>query len=195
MLPRLTNYTRILNGKNQILNIIADCRAKLRCIPANYIDACITSPPYYGLRDYGNTEQIGLEPTIDEYITNLVEVFREVRRVLKDDGTLWVIMGDSYAGGPRGWGGKNTVKGGVVMPSGTIPNGMKPKDLMGVPWMLAFALRDDGWYLRSDNIWEKPNGMCESAVDRCNKVHEYIFMLAKSPKYYFDGKAIAEPSD
>jgi DNA modification methylase len=132
------------------------------------------------LRDYGNNKQIGLEKNPDEFIAELVDVFREIKRVLRDDGTLWVNMGDSYAGG---------IKGGDLKSSG-----LKSKDLVGIPWMLAFALRADGWYLRQDIIWHKPNPMPESVRDRCTKAHEYVFLLSKSDKYYFDTEAMQEPS-
>lgn len=171
-------------------------------IPDNSIDCCVTSPPYFNLRDYGVEGQIGLEQTPDEYIDKLVKVFREVRRVLKDCGTLWINIGDSYAG--SGKGGANypnnalkykqeTNRGSLGTPAiAKRFKDYKPKDLIGIPWMLAFALRADGWYLRQDIIWAKPNPMPESVKDRCTKAHEYIFLLSKSPKYYFDNKAIME---
>lgn len=178
----------------------------LKTIGDETVNCCVTSPPYYNLRDYGCDGQIGLENTPEEYIQKLVEIFREVKRVLKKDGTLWVNISDSYAGS-----GKGRVKGGTAKKEtfgnlqranqGTL-NGMltktksdscKAKDLIGIPWMLAFALRADGWYLRSDIIWAKPNPMPESVRDRCTKSHEYIFMLSKSPRYYFDSDAISEP--
>lgn len=164
-------------------------------------------PPYYNLRDYGVDGQIGLEESPEEYIQKLVEIFREVRRVLKKDGTLWVNIADSYAGS-----GKGRVKGGVAKRQtfgeiqsaneGTVTgilqktkaDSCKPKDLIGIPWMLAFALRADGWYLRQDIILAKPNPIPESVKDRCTKSHEYIFMFSKSPRYYFDNEAIKEPS-
>lgn len=198
---------------NLPLNTIlqGDCLEMVKTIPDNSIDCCITSPPYYGLRDYGVDGQIGLEETPEEYIDKLTSLFREVRRVLKDDGTLWVNIGDSYAaqrGGTYqpaeslagGIGGK-TVDGEKVnrgRAEGYNPTrnaaaiGLKHKDLIGIPWMLAFALRSDGWYLRQDIIWHKPNPMPESVKDRCTKSHEYIFLLSKSPHYYFDYEAIQE---
>jgi DNA modification methylase len=177
--------------------IIADALAGLRQIESGTVDCCVTSPPYYGLRDYGVGGQIGLEKTPEEYIERLVEVFREVRRVLRDDGTLWVNIGDSYAGSGKGQtqtgcaDPKNTKTTGMSLPTyiGTIP----AKNLIGIPWMLAFALRADGWYLRQDIIWSKPNPMPESVTDRCTKSHEYIFLLSKSPRYYYDAEAISEP--
>ena len=146
--------------------ITGDACEELKKMPDCCIDCCITSPPYYGLRDYGVAGQIGLEETPSEYIEKLVAVFREVRHVIKNDGTLWINMGDSYI----------------------------RKNLMGIPWRLAFALQADGWYLRQDIIWYKPNCMPESVKDRCTKSHEYIFLLSKSDKYYFDYEAIKEPA-
>ena len=179
-----------------------DCIEVLKKIPSNYVDMCVTSPPYYGLRDYGVDGQIGLEETPEEYIQRLVEVFREVRRVIKDDGTLWINIGDSYAGGSGIWGGlegidskQNTNKGSLTE-IGKAKKWehkiIKPKDLIGIPWMLAFALREDGWYLRQDIIWHKPNPMPESVKDRCTKSHEYIFMFSKQARYYFDAESIQE---
>ena len=151
-----------------------DVIEQLSLIPSGTINTVITSPPYYGLRDYGDSHQIGLEKNPSEYIDKLVSVFREVKRVLRDDGVLWVNIGDSYS-------------------SSKSVGGCKPKDLIGVPWTLAFALRSDGWYLRQDVIWAKNNPMPESVRDRCTRSHEYIFMLTKNRKYYFDNKAIQEP--
>lgn len=163
--------------------IFGDAIRGLQLLPDESVDTCITSPPYFNLRDYGKDGQIGLEETADEYIEKLVLVFREVRRVLKPDGTLWVNIADSYAGS-----GKGRTKGGIAK------DGCKPKDLIGIPWLLAFALRADGWYLRQDIIWSKQNPMPEPVKDRCTKSHEYIFLLSKNPRYYFDGEAIAEPA-
>jgi DNA modification methylase len=163
---------------------------------------CVTSPPYFGLRDYGHPCQIGLEQTPEEYIAAMVEVFRCVRDVLADDGTLWLNIGDSYASGGRktrdpGQSKIHAAFEGDAFKNGKLrpkdPEGIKPKDLIGIPWMLAFALRADGWYLRQDIIWHKPNPMPESVRDRCTKAHEYIFLLSKSERYYFDSEAIAEP--
>lgn len=181
--------------------IHGDCLEILTTLPDNYVNCCITSPPYYGLRDYGVKGQIGLEKTYQEYIDKLVYVFREVRRVLKNDGTLWVNMGDTYCStAPKTMGDACFIKecGKEANAArrryrNAIPKGMKPKDLMGIPWMLAFALRADGWYLRQDIIWHKTNSMPESVKDRCTKAHEYIFLLSKSSKYYFDNEAIKEP--
>ncbi|OCW21002.1 site-specific DNA-methyltransferase [Pseudomonas aylmerensis] len=192
--------------------LIGDCIESMRTLPDKSVQMCVTSPPYYGLRDYGVEGQIGLEETPAEFIARLVDVFSEVRRVLRDDGTAWVNMGDSYAGS---WGaeGRTTTHGNSghnasAMQRNSISNhpkrsrkttsdpkgyGLKPKDMMGMPWRLAFALQDDGWYLRQDIIWHKPNPMPESVRDRCTKAHEYIFLLSKSPKYFYDQSAILEP--
>jgi site-specific DNA-methyltransferase (adenine-specific) len=174
----------------------------LATMPDNWAHTCVTSPPYYGLRDYGVDGQIGLEETPEEFIEKMVMVFREVKRVLRKDGTLWLNMGDSYAGSRKGSGDTTTSNKGqtasrrrdnVVIPrSDKFIEGMKPKDLMGIPWLLAFALRADGWYLRQDIIWHKPNPMPESVRDRCTKAHEYIFLFSKSKKYYYDYEAIME---
>lgn len=174
-----------------------DCLQTLPTIESGTVQTCVTSPPYFGLRDYGADGQIGLEQTPDEYVAKLVEVFREVNRVLRDDGTLWLNLGDSYAGsgkGPAGnLGAKHNERHLEHIHSGIIPSGLKSKDLIGIPWRVAFALQADGWYLRQDIIWHKPNAMPESVTDRCTKAHEYIFLLSKSPKYYYDAEAIAEP--
>lgn len=168
------------------------------------MDCCITSPPYFNLRDYGVAGQIGLEEAPEMYIHKLIEVFREVRRVLKSTGTLWVNIGDCYAGSGKGAANypdsvknskQGTNRGSVGCPAIVKKiDGYKSKDLIGIPWMLAFALRADGWYLRQDIIWAKPNPMPESVRDRCTKSHEYIFLLSKSKRYYFDYAAIAQPA-
>lgn len=185
---------------NKIYNI--DCLAGLRTLADESVNCCVTSPPYFNLRDYGCEAQIGLENTPDEYISKLVDVFREVKRVLKNDGTLWVNIGDSYAGSGKGaWKEKGKQKE-IYVPDPNSPQcknakiwkGIKPKDLIGIPWMLAFALRADGWYLRQCIIWNKPNAMPESVTDRCTKSHEYIFLLSKSARYKYDYKAISEKS-
>ena len=174
-----------------------DCLETLRRMPDGIAQTCVTSPPYFGLRDYGHAGQIGLEETPEQFIAKLVEVFREVRRVLRDDGTAWVNMGDSYArnGGEQGGGNRELLHlSGLQTRMLKVPvgAGLKSKDLIGIPWMLAFALRADGWYLRQDIIWSKPNPMPESVKDRCTKSHEYIFLLSKSPSYYCDMGTIAE---
>lgn len=192
----------MLDQPHQIL--IGDCIEMMRGLPNGFVNTCVTSPPYFGLRDYGVDGQIGLEETPGEFIARLVEVFREVRRVLRDDGTVWVNMGDTYAsiaGGyaSAGSAGKHdtvsqSTRGAVLRGKRrSPPTGLKQKDLMGIPWRLAFALQDDGWYLRQDIIWHKPNPMPESTRDRCTKSHEYLFLLSKSPRYYYDQDAIKEP--
>jgi len=182
---------------------LGDALETIKTFPDESIDCVVTSPPYYALRDYGIDGQIGLEETPEAYIQKLVDLFREIRRVLKDDGTIWVNIGDSYNGykananastfdspfvGGDMAGAHPARKSGF----GLEANNLKPKDLIGIPWMLAFALRADGWYLRQDIIWHKPNPMPESVTDRCTKSHEYIFLLSKSQKYYFDYEAIQE---
>jgi len=191
-----------------------DCRDVLQLvIPDKSVHCCVTSPPYFGLRDYGVEGQIGLEQTPEQYVSELVSVLREVRRVLRDDGTLWLNLGDSYAGSWGNAGGHNRGKGtqraitvgsvvkdqaernGSFVPPGARgykDAGIKPKDLIGIPWRVAFALQADGWYLRQDIIWHKPNPMPESVRDRCTKAHEYIFLLSKSERYYFDHEAMRE---
>ena len=185
-----------------------DCRETMRRWAAEgvKVQTCVTSPPYFGLRDYGHEGQLGLEPTPEAYVANMVEVFRCVRDVLADDGTLWLNIGDSYASYRDGKATPDSTRGdstGTLVPKGSARNRMastfagsavKHKDLIGIPWMLAFALRADGWYLRQDIIWHKPNPMPESVTDRCTKAHEYIFLLSKSPKYYYDIDAIKEES-
>jgi len=184
---------------NKIHNI--DCLSGLKTLPDNSIDCCVTSPPYYLLRDYGVNRQIGLEETPEVYIYKIVEVFTEVYRVLKPTGTLWLNIGDSYAGSVRGWcdnkhnSKKQSHASYTNIPNAYTGNGIKPKDLIGIPWMLAFALREKGWYLRQDIIWHKPNPMPESVRDRCTKSHEYIFLLSKSKSYYFDANSIKEPQN
>jgi len=184
--------------------LFGDCRETLKNVTNLSVQTCITSPPYYGLRDYGGEEsQIGQEDTPEEYIQNLVSVFRSVRDTLKDDGTLWLNIGDSYYNYRPGK-GQGLVKQTVSKTKQDLPdkcarrgnklNGLKEKDLIGIPWMLAFALRQDGWYLRQDIIWHKPNPMPESVKDRCTKSHEYIFLLSKNKKYYYDNEAIKEPA-
>lgn len=188
--------------------LVGDALAVLKTLPSESVNCCITSPPYYGLRNYGVDGQIGLETTPEKYIAKLVEVFREVRRVLRSDGILWANIGDSYASGKgtcHNPGGNTSsfnvhLKEANVHPldrgnkSTLAAIGLKPKDLIGIPWMLAFALRADGWYLRSDIIWAKSNCMPESVLDRPTRSHEYIFLLSKSSKYYYDHEAIKEPA-
>ena len=185
---------------NKILQ--GDCIDVLRTLPDGIVNTCITSPPYFGLRDYGVDGQIGLEETPEAYVQRLVEVFREVHRVLRDDGTLWLNLGDSYAtrhaNGTKDSDTKwkhGALSKGYQARAGGIGNGVKPKDLIGIPWRVAFALQADGWYLRQDIIWHKPNPMPESVTDRCTKSHEYIFLLSKSQKYYYDNEAIKEQAN
>jgi len=172
--------------------LVGDVRKRLKEIPDQTVQCCVTSPPYWGLRDYGADGQIGLEQTPNAYVAEMVSVFREVKRVLRDDGTLWLNLGDTYA---SSWGsGRRNIIGNPSRTERTIKmgDGLKEKDLVGIPWRVAFALQADGWYLRQDIIWAKPNPMPESVKDRCTRSHEYLFMLTKSRKYYFNDKAIAE---
>ncbi len=178
-----------------------DCIETMRGWPDGIAQTCVTSPPYFGLRDYGHAGQIGLEETPAQFVAKLVEVFREVRRVLKDDGTLWLNLGDSYAAN-RGYQVPSTLMNGDTTNQAQAGSGrgmlasdfgLKPKDLIGIPWRVALALQADGWWLRQDIVWHKPNPMPESVTDRCTKSHEYIFLLSKSERYYFDAEAIAEP--
>ena len=174
---------------------VGDCLEGLRELPAGAARTCVTSPPYFGLRCYnGGDAEIGKEPTPDDFVAALVAVFREVKRVLRDDGTLWLNLGDSYAGAGysnhQNTGGTQRTDGGKQ--KHMTGSGLKNKDLIGIPWRVAFALQADGWYLRQDIIWAKPNPMPESVRDRCTKSHEYIFLLSKSPRYFFDAEAILE---
>lgn len=173
-----------------------DCIEVLAGLPAASVHCVVTSPPYFGLRDYGAPGQIGLEPTPAEYVAKLVQVFREVRRVLRDDGTVWLNLGDSYngSGGAGGDYGPGGLKEGQPRYPGRRIDILKPKDLIGIPWRVAFALQADGWWLRSDIIWAKPNPMPESVTDRPTKAHEYLFLLAKRERYFYDAEAIKEPA-
>lgn len=193
--------------------ITGDCRDILRTLPAESVHCCVTSPPYFGLRDYGVDGQIGLEPTPDAFVAEMVAVFAEVRRVLRDDGTLWLNLGDSYTmgvGSARGkpykrhapqksglWKGTRSAKRDLGNNTGALKDcgDLKPKDLIGIPWRVAFALQADGWYLRSSIIWHKPNPMPESVRDRPTSAHENIFLLAKSERYFFDAEAVKEASE
>ena len=168
-----------------------DALTMLRTLPDESVHCCVTSPPYFGLRDYGVPGQIGLEGSVEEYVARLVEVFAEVRRVLRHDGTLWLNLGDSYATqrNDHDWLGS----GALAKKGKFVPTGLKPKDLIGVPWRVAFALQAAGWWLRSDIIWAKKNCMPESVTDRPTRSHEYIFLLAKSERYYYDADAVMEP--
>jgi DNA modification methylase len=194
------------NGQVTSKQYCGDALAVLPKLGRESVNCCVTSPPYYGLRDYGVEGQIGLEKTPEEYVAKLVAVFREVKLVLRKDGTLWLNLGDSYAaGGSGGYSDKSTLLGftnahtkGRLMDATPIqrkvPPGLKPKDLIGIPWRVAFALQADGWYLRSDIIWAKPNPMPESVTDRPTKAHEYLFLLAKRERYYYDVEAVKEAS-
>lgn len=188
--------------------LVGDVRERLLELPDGSVQCVVTSPPYWGLRDYGHDGQIGLEQTPDEYVAEMVAVFREVRRVLADDGTLWLNLGDSYAMG--GTAGKPSAKSNLSRHGSDgrspyldqfssnlprkVPQGLKPKDLVGIPWRVAFALQADGWWLRQDIIWAKPNPMPESVTDRCTKAHEYVFLLTKSAQYFYDAAAVSESS-
>lgn len=186
---------------NKILN--QDAREGLKGLPDQSVNCCVTSPPYFGLRDYGMQDQIGLEETPGAYVAEMVAVFGEVKRILRDDGTLWLNIGDSYASTAQGTYGSPLHLPGLNKDVANARanyrpklSGIKPKDMIGIPWMLAFALRADGWYLRQDIIWAKPNPMPESVTDRPTKAHEYIFLLSKSPRYYYDYESIrTEPKD
>jgi len=181
--------------------LTGDCIEKMAGLPDGSVNCCVTSPPYYGLRDYGVDGQIGLEESPEAYVAQMVEVFRGVKRLLRGDGTLWLNLGDTYSGSNSN---NTSITNGDTLsakmgqgksyrkkPIGVI-DGLKPKDLIGIPWMVAFALRADGWYLRQDIIWHKPNPMPESVTDRCTKAHEYIFLMSKSARYYYDVDAIKE---
>lgn len=186
--------------------LLGDCLEQLKTLPDCLIQTCVTSPPYWGLRDYGVEGQLGLEKTPEEFVAKLVVIFREVRRVIKDDGTLWLNLGDSYCGGGNNRGNNSPISAKQGSNQGAVgqvaqhgvhkfkSDVIKPKDLAGIPWRVAFALQADGWYLRQDIIWHKPNPMPESVRDRCTKSHEYIFLLSKSDRYLFDHEAIREPT-
>lgn len=196
---------------NKINTQTGNCLDILPTMEAGSVNCCVTSPPYFGLRDYGNDEQIGLEETPEAFVDSLVNVFSEVKRVLADDGTLWLNLGDSYASGIKGQ--NNNGEGASSLTSGARPHiraayndgrgrtgrhvecGLPDKNLIGIPWRVALALQADGWYLRQDIIWSKPNPMPESVTDRCTKAHEYIFLLSKKAKYYYDADAIKEQAD
>ena len=170
-----------------------DALQALSLLPSNSVQCVVTSPPYWGLRDYHIEGQIGLEKTLPQFLNHLVAIFNEVKRVIRNDGTLWLNIGDGYTSGNRGYRAtdkKNPARAMSIRPD--TPDGLKPKDLQGIPWRLAFALQDDGWYLRSDIVWHKPNAMPESVKDRPTRAHEYLFMLTKSERYYYDYEAVKE---
>jgi DNA modification methylase len=180
--------------------LTGDCREVLRTLPDESVHCVVTSPPYWGLRDYGVVGQLGLEPSLAEHVETMRSVFAEVRRVLRADGTLWLNYGDSYATAPNGRSAADTKAAGRDdrtfrdKPFSTVGNGLKAKDLCGTPWGVAFALQADGWWLRSDIIWSKPNPMPESITDRPTKAHEYVFLMSKSERYFYDAEAIKERS-
>lgn len=185
-----------MRGEDGLWLYEGDALTVLRDLPSASVQCCVTSPPYWGLRDYGTEGGIGLEGSPEEYVAALVAVFSEVKRVLRDDGVLWLNLGDSYSAGGRGGGppgGKQSTNRGALLGPTSPPEGYAPKNLLGLPWRVAFALQADGWYLRSDVIWAKRNCMPESVTDRPTKSHEYVFLLAKSQRYFYDADAIREP--
>lgn len=193
--PERSNLTS-RRDKDNILIIVGDSRKELLLFEDSTFQCCITSPPYWGLRDYDYPNQIGAEDKVEQYVEHLVAVFREVRRTLQEDGTCWLNIGDSYTSGGRTWRApdkKNPARGMAYRPD--TPDGLKPKDLIGVPWRVAFALQEDGWYLRSDIIWNKPNCQPESVKDRPTRAHEYLFLLTKSENYHYDFDAIKEQAN
>jgi len=176
--------------------VVGDVRRVLARIPSGVFQTCVTSPPYWSLRDYGLDGQIGLEASINDYLDALVTAFGEVRRVLRNDGTLWLNIGDSYTSGGRKWRAPDKKNPGRAMDTRPkTPDGLKPKDLIGVPWRLAFKLQEAGWYLRTEIIWNKPNAQPESVADRPTRSHEYVFLLSKSERYYYDIDAVRGPND
>ncbi|MBM4164171.1 MAG: site-specific DNA-methyltransferase [Lentisphaerae bacterium] len=190
-----TAFVREVYHENDMRIIEGDSRLALATIPDNVFQCCVTSPPYWGLRDYGISGQIGAENDLDVYIADLVGIFRQVRRTLREDGTLWLNIGDSYTSGDRRWRAPDKKNPGRAMSyRPPTPKGLKPKDLIGVPWRLALALQADGWFLRSDIVWNKPNCQPESVKDRPTRAHEYVFLMSKSESYFYDFQAIQEPS-
>lgn len=195
------DFNLVENLKNQTFDwdesliLHADTREVVNILPNNFYSCCVTSPPYWGKRDYGYSGQIGAEDKLEEYISDLVDIFKILRSKLKDDGTFWLNIGDSYTSGGRTWRDndkKNSARGMSYRPS--TPDGLKPKDLIGIPWRLALALQADGWYLRSDIVWYKPNCQPESVKDRPTQSHEYLFLFSKSERYYYDYQSIKEPA-
>lgn len=182
-------------NQNRCTIVVGDARQALAEFPEEHFQCAVTSPPYWGLRDYGIDGQIGAESNVDDYLADLVVLFREVRRTLRSDGTLWLNIGDSYTSGGRTWRDTDAKNKGRGMDyRAPTPEGLKPKDLIGVPWKLAFALQADGWYLRTDIIWNKPNCQPESVKDRPTRSHEYVFLLSKSERYFYDWEAVKEPA-
>jgi site-specific DNA-methyltransferase (cytosine-N4-specific) len=191
----LTDLQLVSNYRTNCTIVVGDARKVLTEFSDEHFQCVVTSPPYWGLRDYGIEGQIGAEKNVDDYLADLVALFREVRRTLRSDGTLWVNIGDSYTSGGRTWrdtDSKNKARG--MDYRAPTPDGLKPKDLIGVPWKLAFALQTDGWYLRTDIIWNKPNCQPESVKDRPTRSHEYVFLLSKSERYFYDWEAVREPA-
>lgn len=198
LLPLEDKQTNLGNASSESMILTGDALELLSQFPDESFRSCITSPPYWGLRDYGvdRDDQIGAEPSLHAYVERLVAVFREVRRTLTEDGTLWLNIGDSYTSGNRTWRAtdrKNPARAMSYRPP--TPDGLKPKDLIGVPWRLAFALQEAGWYLRSDIVWNKPNCQPESVRDRPTRSHEYVFLFSKSLRYFYDYEAAREPTD
>jgi site-specific DNA-methyltransferase (adenine-specific)/site-specific DNA-methyltransferase (cytosine-N4-specific) len=191
----LVEQRRPARISNRCEIIVGDARRVLADFPDGHFQTIVTSPPYWGLRDYGIAGQIGAETRVQDYIADLVALFREARRALADDGTLWLNIGDSYTSGGRTWRDSDEKnKGRAMSYRAPTPEGLKPKDLIGVPWRLAFALQEDGWYLRTDIIWNKPNCQPESVKDRPTRSHEYVFLFSKSERYFYDWEAVLEPA-
>lgn len=189
------NDSDLYFSEDDVSVYLADARTKLSEFGDGHFQCCVTSPPYWGLRDYDHPNQIGAEDKLDDYIADLVSVFREVRRTLRDDGTFWLNIGDAYTSGGRTWRAPDKKnKGRAMSYRPDTPEGLKPKDLIGLPWRIAFALQADGWYLRSDIIWNKPNCQPESVKDRPTRAHEYVFLFSKSEKYFYDPAAMVEPA-
>jgi len=189
---RNDDFSELIKNLESVI-IEGDSYEVLKLLPSKFVRCVITSPPYWGLRDYGIKGQVGLEKNLQEFINNLVKIFNQVKRIIHDDGLLWLNIGDGYTSGNRGWRApdkKNPARAMDIRPD--TPKGLKPKDLLGIPWHLAFALQKEGWYLRSDIIWHKPNAMPESVKDRPTRCHEYIFLLSKSEKYYYDYELMKE---
>ena len=194
--PKKLDLDQATTGGVHSSILVGDCRKVLADVPDKVFQCCVTSPPYWSLRDYQIAGQIGLEASLDAYLSSLVETFREVFRVLKDDGTLWLNIGDAYTSGGRTWRAPDKKNAGRAMDvRPPTPEGLKPKDLIGVPWKLVFALQEAGWFLRTDLIWNKPNCQPESVKDRPTRSHEYLFLLSKSERYYYDPQGVRGPND
>lgn len=194
-LPKQTPPAPLQLGNGECELVVGDARKVLAGFPDEHFQCVVTSPPYWGLRDYGIEGQIGAETNVDDYIADLVALFREARRTLREDGTLWLNIGDSYTSGGRTWRQSDSKNKGRAMDyRAPTPEGLKPKDLIGVPWKLAFAMQADGWYLRTDIVWNKPNCQPESVKDRPTRSHEYVFLFTKSERYFYDWEAVLEPA-